>query len=201
MFRSAAAMRSRIGGKLATSVTIDDSINRPARRLAPDCISRSRRSKSIDWLVVALPSGIRPLRHEIEICIVDGGRDRFQEIFMVSSDGERQSSPLRGDFDAFGDGLIERRQPLAHGRCARLRSRRSRWRRDRATLDPRVQHLDLPGDAAGDCISVLSSSAAINCGAAATRVLASSASRSDSTVAGMLRDTISASVVPILADA
>ena len=119
MFRSAAAMRSRIGGKLATSVTIDDSINRPARRLASACISRSRRRKSINWFGRACLT-MAAFHHDLEICIVDGGRDRFQEIFMVFSDGERQSAPLRGNFDAFRDGLIERSEPLVHSGARHL---------------------------------------------------------------------------------
>ena len=48
MLRCADAMGSRIGARLATSVTIEDSINSPDSRLMLDWISRSRRSASID---------------------------------------------------------------------------------------------------------------------------------------------------------
>ena len=69
---------------------------------------------------------------------------------MVSSDGERQSSPLRGEFDALGDGLTERRQPLAHSRARHFDLAVLAGVEITQPLNPSVQHLDLAGDAKGD---------------------------------------------------
>ena len=114
MSRSAAAMESRIGGKLAT-VGHHRRFDQQAGEQIGFRLYFKEPAQGIDriasaWSVVGLA-----LRHQIEIRIVDGGRDRFEEIFMGFAHGKRQSSPLRGNRNALRDRLIERLQPLAHG--------------------------------------------------------------------------------------
>ena len=93
--------------------------------------------------------------HQIEIGVVDGRRDRFENIFVDFADRKRQRAPLRRNLHALGDRLVERVEPLDHGGARHF---------DLVVLagvelaqpgDPVAEHLRLRGDIAGDLVAAI----------------------------------------------
>jgi hypothetical protein len=94
-------------------------------------------------------------RHQIEIGVVDGRRNRFLDVLVDPSDRAGQRAALRRYLDALGDRLIERVEPLDHRGARHV---------DLVVLagvelaqprDPRAQHLRLRGDIAGDLVAMI----------------------------------------------
>ena len=94
-------------------------------------------------------------RHQVEIGVVDGRRDRVENIFVDFPHRKRERAALRRNLEALGDRLVERVEPLDHGGARHFDLLGLAGIELAQPDDPVAEHLRLRGDIAGDLIAAI----------------------------------------------